>query len=242
MVIFFLSALSVLLRKLTFWGGLSGACVATALFAGLGYAGLLLLGVFFIAGTLATSYRKRWKTAQGLREAHGGQRRAVQVWANGGVAAALGLAAYFANNRQVAEYTTGSHVANALQVLAACALSAATADTLSSELGNAWGRRFINLRTLRQDARGKDGVISLEGTLAGMAGSVVIALLFAVCLNSRPAFALVIAAAGIFGNLADSWLGATWQRKGWMGNDAVNLANTLAAAAFGAALLCVLRF
>src|SRR5690349_66621 len=88
-----LAALSVVLRKLTPLGGLSGALVATALYLGLGYPGLLLLGAFFVLGTLATSYRKKWKEGAGLRDnVHG--RRAVQVWANGGVAALCGLVAF----------------------------------------------------------------------------------------------------------------------------------------------------
>jgi uncharacterized membrane protein len=44
------------------------------------------------------------------------------------------------------------------------------------------------------------------------------------------------AAAGFAGMLADSVLGATLQRRGWMNNEAVNLFGTLAAGVLGLAI------
>lgn len=219
-------------------GGLSGALVAGGLFSGLGYPGLALLGAFFVLGTAATSYRKHWKEGQGLRDNHKG-RRAVQVWANGGVAALCGLlAAGWAHYHvvdsidQIAAPNTGYPM---LRLAAAAALSSATADTLASELGNVWGRRYINIRTFRREQRGVDGAISLEGTLAGLGGSMVIAVLYYFLVQPGWAAAGILLVAGTAGNLADSWLGATLQRRGLLSNDAVNALNTVLAA-----LLCCL--
>ncbi|RYZ18834.1 MAG: DUF92 domain-containing protein, partial [Chitinophagaceae bacterium] len=233
-LIFLLAALAVFLRKLTPWGGLSGAVVAGCLYVGLGYPGLALLGAFFILGTCATSYRKQWKEQTGLRDNHKG-RKAVQVWANGGVAALCGLGAAFARQWQYAECMPNQSWEALLQLLAAASLSAATADTLASELGNVWGRRYVNIRTLRADTRGVDGAISFEGTAAGLGGSLVIAVLYYLLSQPSLTLALVLVAAGTFGNLADSWLGATLQRKGTLSNDGVNFLNTLLAAMFAAA-------
>ncbi|RYY41320.1 MAG: DUF92 domain-containing protein [Chitinophagaceae bacterium] len=234
-----LAAIAVLLRKLTPAGGAAGAVVAWALYSGLDYPGLALLGLFFILGTLATSYRKKWKEKAGLRDNIVG-RRAVQVWANGGVAAVCALGAVLTRMWQHGECMPGRHLEQGLQLAAAAALSSATADTLASELGNAWGSRYINIRSLRRDVRGVDGAISLEGSLAGLAGSVLIATIYFFLLKNSLGAALLLVAAGTLGNAADSWLGATLQRRGILNNDAVNFCNTLLAALFAGG--CFLLF
>jgi len=118
----------------------------------------------------------------------------------------------------------------------AASLSSATADTLSSELGMIYGRRFYNLLTLKPDERGLDGVISIEGTLLGIAGSAVIAAAFMLTTQCRLKTFLLIILAGTTGNLVDSLLGALLERKGWLTNNTVNFCNTLAAALLAAVL------
>jgi uncharacterized protein (TIGR00297 family) len=115
--------------------------------------------------------------------------------------------------------------------MAAC-FSSATADTLSSELGTVYGRKFYRITTLRPDKKGLDGVISFEGTLIGLCGSAVIAALYAIPYNGQ--FFTTVVLAGTAGNLADSFLGAVWERKGRLSNDAVNFLNTLVAGIAGA--------
>jgi uncharacterized membrane protein len=101
--------------------------------------------------------------------AHQSTRRAGQVIANGGVAAIAGLLAFsFPGSRQL------------FPLMLAASLSSATADTLSSELGMVYGRRFFNILTLKAEERGLDGVISLEGLLLGVIGSALIAAIFVI--------------------------------------------------------------
>jgi uncharacterized protein (TIGR00297 family) len=139
--------------------------------------------------------------------------------ANAGVAALLGLLTiFFPEHRSL------------FCVMMAASLSSATADTLSSELGNVYGRRYYNIVNFRKDERGLDGVVSMEGTLFGIAGSVVIALIYALGFTWSVNVLVIIIIAGTIGNILDSVLGATLQRKHFVNNDAVNFFNTAVAA------------
>lgn len=217
-----IAVLCVKKRKLTAGGGMMAAAVALLVAAGTGYGGLLLLGAFFIMGITATSHKKHLKVFPG--ENHPEQRTAGQVFANGGVAAIMALLALI-----------NPEIDDMYQVMLAASLAAATADTLSSELGMVYGRNFYNILTFRKEARGLDGVVSLEGTLLGAAGAGILALLYGISFGMDESVWFV-AIAGIAGNLADSLLGATLERKHIIGNDAVNFSNTL----FGAITAMVL--
>jgi uncharacterized membrane protein len=81
-------------------------------------------------------------------------------------------------------------------------------------------------------------VISLEGTLCGLAGSLLIAFIFAAGFGWNARVVMIIALAGTVGNITDSLLGATMERKHWIGNNAVNFLNT----AVGAGSVWVLQF
>jgi uncharacterized protein (TIGR00297 family) len=95
------------------------------------------------------------------------------------------------------------------------------------------------LTTLRRIATGTDGAISLTGTLAGIAAAALIAATGAPALGMSFAECLVAFAAGVAGLFFDSLLGATVERRGWIGNDLVNFTST----AFAAALsLLAIRF
>jgi uncharacterized protein (TIGR00297 family) len=204
--------------KLTLAASVTGSFIAFLIYLGAGLAGVILLAVFFILGTAATSYKKDYKLAMRLAETHGGRRTMNQVLANGGVGAILALLSI------LIDYT-----GTVLQVMIAGSLASATGDTLSSELGNVYGRNFYNILSFRKDERGLDGVISLEGTLFGIFGSVIIALVYSIAYGWSFAF-FVILIAGVAGNLFDSVLGALFERQGWLGNDAVNFMNTAFAA------------
>jgi uncharacterized protein (TIGR00297 family) len=92
-----------------------------------------------------------------------------------------------------------------------------------------YGRRYYNVLTFKPDQRGLDGVVSLEGTLLGLAGSAVIATAYCLGAGWGPAFGWLLLA-GTAGNLADSVLGATLERRRFLNNDAVNSLNTLVGA------------
>jgi uncharacterized protein (TIGR00297 family) len=214
--------LSVWFKKLTVPAAITGGICGLLVFAGAGYAGIAIMAAFFTAGTLATSWQVQKKLYIKAAENNNGQREASQVIANAGVAALAGAMALFLPG-----------YANLWPLLIAAGFSAATADTLASELGTLYSKRFYNILSWKPDQRGLDGVVSLEGTLIGIVGSVLIALIYAIAFKWSWHFAIIIFA-GTIGNLADSVLGASFERKGIIKNDAVNFLNTLIAAAVAA--------
>ena len=210
--------LSIRLKKLTPAGAFTGGLIGFCVFLGADFIGLGMMSLFFALGVLATSWKIKTKESLGVAEREKGKRTAAQVAANAGLPAILGLAVYIFPHHQVL-----------FRVLLAACFSSATADTLSSELGTVYGRRFYNVLTLKKDKRGDNGVISLEGSLFGLAGSSLIALVYALGFG-WDIFFLWIVIAGTAGNFADSVLGATLERKQFLKNDAVNFLNTVVAA------------
>lgn len=215
-------------RKLTPAGVWTGGGVGVLIFLGAGFTGLALLGLFFGLGSVASSWRVADKRRLGLAEENKGRRTAGQVLANGGIAAGLGLLGWL--------YPAQAPLA---QLMLAGSFAAATADTLSSELGNVYGQRYYNILTFRPDTRGENGVVSAEGTLLGLAGSAVIAAAYCLGHGWRP-WMWWLLVAGTAGNLADSVLGATLERRGVVSNNAVNLLNTLTGALVAAGFSAVL--
>jgi uncharacterized protein (TIGR00297 family) len=209
---------SVALKKLTLSGALAGGILGEVIFLGTGWVGLSLLATFFILGTAASSWRRNVKEKTGIAEKNKGRRNAGQVVANAGIAGGLALFAIY--NSEASRFCT---------LMTAAAFSSATADTLSSELGNVYGRKFYNIISFKKDKRGLDGVVSPEGTLFGLAGSVAIALIYAVGFGLS-VLVVWIVLAGTVGNIADSILGATMERARLVKNNGVNFLNTLIAA------------
>ncbi|HEY0770533.1 MAG TPA: DUF92 domain-containing protein [Sphingobacteriaceae bacterium] len=212
------AGVSVVTHKLTFFGALAGVVIAFSIYFFAGYTGLIMLASFFITGTFATSWRKKDKQNRLNKSGYQSKRSMNQVLANAAVPSLIACIIYIdpAN-------------ANLYQLVIAGSLASATADTLSSELGMIYGRRFYNVLSLKTEAKGLDGVISLEGTLIGCAGATLIAFIYSFGYGFNHGFWMVIFA-GTAGNLTDSILGAALERKNLMTNDMVNFLSTVSAA------------
>ena len=210
--------ISIWTGKLTIAAGLTGIVLGLLIFIGTGWLGLLLMAFFFLLGTLATAWKRSQKETWKIAERNKGRRTASQVLANGGMAGILALLAIINPEK-----------ADLLTLMMAGVFSSATADTLSSELGSVYGSRFYNILSFRRDTRGLDGVISVEGTLIGICGSLLVALVTSVGYGWGLYFIWIIIA-GTVGNLMDSVLGATLERRNLLPNDLVNFINTMAGA------------
>jgi uncharacterized protein (TIGR00297 family) len=208
-------------RKLSAMGAVTGWITGLVIYAGSGLTGIALLASFFLMGVFATRWKSTEKQQPGVAENEHGRRGAGQVLANSSIAALIAILGLMLN-KQIFPAA----------LMIACCFSSATADTVSSELGTVYGKRFYNILTFRRDLRGLDGIISLEGTLAGLAGSILISLVYCMFDPWFPAIFIIISA-GTIGNFTDSVLGAALERKGIIKNDAVNFLNTLVAALTG---------
>ncbi len=202
-----------------------GALLGTVLWCWGGPGAFFLLLLFFVLGTGATKLGWRTKEREGTAQEKGGRRGAKHAWANAGAPALFALLAA----------GTGDPAPWVLAL--AAALATATADTLGSEIGQAFGRRTFLVTTFRPVPRGTDGAVSLEGTLAGVAGSAVLGLAAlgldrAGWLAGGPGLlhwtdtAIVVAAAFV-GTTLESILGATLERARAIDNEAQNFLNTL---------------
>ncbi len=195
----------------------SGAAAATGLGAlvfglgGLGWA--VLLVVFFASSSGLTHLFGRRKRDLAAAFSKGGRRDAGQVLANGGLAGLV-----------VVVHALWPEWAGFW--IAYCGiLAAVNADTWATELGvlsRAAPRLIITLRSVE---RGTSGGVSLAGTLAALAGALLVGLIGGLFwpgqaldnVGLQPALdqvmrtAGVVAAAGLLGSLVDSLLGATLQ-------------------------------
>jgi uncharacterized protein (TIGR00297 family) len=226
-------------RSLSTSGAFAAFAVGAIVFGAGGWGAALVLFAFFIPSVLLSRVgraRKRGLVDIGKH----GPRDAWQVLANGGVAAACILLAL--------------RLGTPLLVAFAGAFAAASADTWGTEIGTLVKGRPRSILTLAPVEPGLSGGITLEGSLATAGGACCVAL--AAWFAHLGPF-LVIAVAGVAGAFVDSALGASAQALrrcpacgvdcetnphhcgtptslrrglGWMENDAVNVAATLAGA------------
>jgi uncharacterized protein (TIGR00297 family) len=187
-----------------------------------------LLALFLLTFA-ATRFGRRRKEALGVAEEKRG-RTASQVVAN------LGAAVVAAIPFRAWRVWLGIHPGQVALIAAIAALGEATADTLSSELGEVLGSEPYLLTTFRRVPPGTDGAISLYGTLAGAAGAAVITAIAALVFRFSGIESVITFVAALVGLFVDSLLGATLERREWLNNDAVNAISTAAAALLAAFL------
>ena len=209
------------LPLLTPSGWVHAGALGTILWGCLGWRGWLAVVIYLAAGSLVTKIGWRDKQKRGLAEARGGRRAPANVWGSAATGAALAL-------------LIGSGLEpKALLLAGFCASFAAKlADTFGSEIGKRWGGQPRLITTLRPVPAGTEGAISVEGTLASAAGSVLMTLvLFALQLLPSLAVSAVVMLIGFVATLAESLLGALAQdRVSWLSNELVNAMQTTLAA------------
>ena len=224
-----LSTLAFYKRVLT-WDGSVAAFVVGFTIGVLGdIAWLLILLFFLLSSFLATRYRFALKKAMGVQEGESGERRSMNVLANG--LAPVGVAVLAALNPPWLPRSVAG-------VVFLSALAVAGADTLASEIG-VLSRNTVLITTFRRVAPGTNGGVSALGEAAALATSLYTAVVgsFVLALAARQlglvvtmpatfvAFAIPVVV-GFVGCQVDSVLGATLEQRGWMDKKTVNLLAT----------------
>jgi uncharacterized protein (TIGR00297 family) len=206
--------LALALRTVTWSGAGLGFVLGVAVYMGYGFRSFLILLAFFLLGSVATRLGIAKKAARGVAEHRRGRRSWREALAN------LLVGAFFS----ILVVTTPLQAAFLVAMVAAFAEAAG--DTLSSEIGKWLSDRAYLITNLKPVPAGEDGGISFLGTTAGVAASALVAgLAFALGLCTVRGAAVAFGAA-VAGNLLDSLLGATIERRGLVTNGIVNFAGT----------------
>jgi uncharacterized protein (TIGR00297 family) len=202
------------LKLVTPSGALSGFLLGVAVYLGYGYKSFLLMFTFFLMGSAATRLGYARKAARGVAEKRGGARSWREALANS-------LAGAFFS---ILVITT--HHEGAFLIALIAAFAEAAGDTVSSEIGQWISPRAYLITTFRPGPAGQDGGVSVGGSLAGfLASALVVALGYGMGLCGRGGAALALSGA-VAGNLLDSVLGATLERRGLVTNGIVNFAGS----------------
>jgi uncharacterized protein (TIGR00297 family) len=222
------------LRAVTSGAALAGVVLSVVLCLAAGPAALFPILTVFLLAFVTTRVGRRKKERLGVSgsaaERHRG-RTSLQILANVGVAALCAAPLIFT-----------THARYLLLAGASAALAEAAGDTVSSELGQAFGSNPRLITTGRRVAIGQDGGITVIGTLFSLAAILIVCASCQWANLLLPHFYWTAFAAAFFGTLLDSLLGATLERPGRLGNNSVNFTSTAFAAALAIGVLFAQRW
>jgi len=216
---FFLAIAWLIPKKLLTPSGYLNACVlGILLWATGGLAASLVVMFYFLVGSAVTRLGIKRKEEVGIAEKRSGQRGPENVW---GSAATASLCALGTIWLPVALHPL-------LWLGYTASFGTKLSDTTASEVGKAYGKRTFLITTLQPVPPGTEGAVSLEGTIAGIAASVVLALLGYLVGLITPLGILWCVVAALIATTIESLIGATLQsRWTWLTNELVNVINTL---------------
>ncbi|KAJ6886690.1 protein VTE6 [Populus alba x Populus x berolinensis] len=187
--------------------------------------GFLLVASYFVIGTAVTKVKMAQKEAQGVAEKRKGRRGPGSVIGS----SAAGCVCAF-----LSIFGIGGRAFLALWQLGFVAsFCTKLSDTVSSEIGKAYGKTTYLVTTFKVVPRGTEGAVSAEGTLAGLLASILLASIgcilgFVETLLINAPEAVICVIASQIANVGESIIGAAFQEKEgfqWLNNDAVNVIN-----------------
>ena len=185
-----LAAFAQYKKWLTVSGAIAACWVALLLYVSGGYKAFVAPGIFLISGSLLSKLNKPQKEKEG--------RNAIQVFANG-ITGILFMLLY------------GVTQQNIYLVTAIVSFAISMSDSTSSELGVYCKGATFDILSFKKTPVGLSGGISLQGTIAGLAGAMVIGAAAMYCYHLSIPIFIWITVGGFTGMLADSILGSWLQ-------------------------------
>ncbi|MEM1367409.1 MAG: TIGR00297 family protein [Cyanobacteria bacterium P01_H01_bin.15] len=210
-------------KLLTLAGYFHAWILGVVVWGTLSWAGYTVVMFYFLVGSGLTRVGKATKEAAGIAEKRGGLRGPENVWGSAltGTVCALGTLLVLPENNQ------GALWLGLLSLGYVASFATKLSDTTASEIGKAYGKRTFLITNFKPVPAGTEGAVSLEGTVAGVVASLVIAFVgWAVGLVTLGGI-LLCAIAAFVATYFESVIGATLQsRYGWLTNEVVNGINT----------------
>lgn len=218
------------LRVMSGRGAIIGFFLANGLLAWTGIFGFGLLFVFFVLSTIS-GIIKKYKTGGNIEK-----RDESSVFSKGMVGLVL---AYFLPISHIAPMliTQSDEFYFLVSIPIIAAWASAAFDTVSSDIGSAYGKRAFHVWGFKKVASGTEGAVSMVGTFAGIIASIIVAIsaivFYSILFGYKatismstfilPKFISVLITASFLSNMTESLLGQLLEEKGYITKTISNL-------------------
>ncbi len=204
-------------------GWMSAGVLGTLLWGSLGWKGWMSVVIYLLLGSLVTKVGFKYKNKLGIAEKRGGLRGPENVLGS----ASTGLFLALMINLNLANLTL-------LKVGFAASFAAKLADTFGSEIGKRYGKNTFLITTFKKVRQGTEGAISLEGTIASLFGALIMSFsMFVLGFITIEKGFFIVCFSGFAATIFESFIGAKFQDKFNLSNEAVNAIQTSFSAALG---------
>lgn len=189
---------------------------------------VLAFFMFPVMAFIATKWKLKEKMELGLQEGKKGERSVLNLLGVGTIPVVIAIVFFL-------------RPSDLLTVAFLSSIAVSTSDTIASETG-IWAKKTYMITTFKQVEPGPNGAVSLYGFGTAFIGTLAFALLgWFFIFDTEPISIpdirfLIVVAAGMFGNVMDSVLGATLENPGYIGKYTNNASTALMGAVFGALL------
>ncbi len=212
-----------LIKGVNISGLFSGIIIGTGIWVSSDYKGFLALLIFFFLGTISTKIGYSEKKLLGIEEKAEGARSYKNVLGKGLSPFLFSVLSIF------------SRESSLFLIAFLSSLSAGIFDTVSSELGKAFGKTPFSPLNLRKVRRGEPGAISVEGIISGFLASLLFSFVCYFLFPEFPflSFIFILILSSLLSNFAESYISIFFEEKGLITNEITNFLNTLIAGIFG---------
>ncbi|CAO2833291.1 unnamed protein product [Amaranthus hypochondriacus] len=219
-LVIFVLGTPILISGLSISGIVAAFLLGTLTWRSFGPSGFLLVAIYFVLGTAATKVKMAQKEAQGIAEKKKGRRGPGSVIGSSAAGCVCALLSIYGIG--------GKTLSQLWQLGFVASFCTKLSDTVSSEIGKAYGKTTYLVTSFKIVPRGTEGAVSVEGTIAGLLAAVLLAFVGCLTGQIKATEAVICVLASQIANFGESVIGASLQDKEgfqWLNNDAVNVIN-----------------